>query len=88
MIGAFQSPNVVEMKLQEWLTRYVNSNVSASGEARARFPLAAAQVSVRERPGRPGVFGCTIHLQPHYQLDNVAATFRLMTDISAPRGSL
>ncbi len=86
MIGAFQTTEAVEMRLQEWLTRYVNSNLAASGEARARFPLVAAQVSVRERPGRPGVFGCAIHLQPHYQLDNVAATFRLMTDISAPRG--
>ncbi|MGH7084643.1 MAG: hypothetical protein ACREFN_06590 [Acetobacteraceae bacterium] len=39
---------------------------------------------VRERPGRPGVFGCTIHLQPQFQLDDVAATFRLVTDLAAP----
>ena len=43
-----------------------------------------ARVSVRELPGRPGVFGCTMHLQPHFQLDDVAATFRLVTDIAAP----
>ena len=88
MIGAFQTADAVEMRLQEWLTRYVNGNLSAGGEARARYPLVAAQVSVRERPGRPGVYGCSIHLQPHYQLDNVAATFRLMTDISAPRSNI
>jgi predicted component of type VI protein secretion system len=41
-------------------------------------------VTVRERPGRPGVFGCTIQLQPHFQLDDVAATFRLVTEVVAP----
>jgi predicted component of type VI protein secretion system len=51
---------------------------------RARYPLVAAQVSVRERPGRPGVFGCIVRLQPHFQLDDVAASFRLVTDIAAP----
>jgi predicted component of type VI protein secretion system len=30
------------------------------------------------------VFGCTIQLQPHFQLDDVSATFRLVTDIAAP----
>ena len=39
---------------------------------------------MRELPGRPGVFGCTMHLQPHFQLDDMAATFRLVTDIAAP----
>ena len=34
--------------------------------------------------GRPGVFGCTIHLQPHFQLDDMAATFRLVTEVTAP----
>ena len=37
-----------------------------------------------ERLGRPGVFGCTIQLQPHFQLDDVAATFRLVTEVAAP----
>jgi type VI secretion system protein ImpD/type VI secretion system protein ImpC len=84
MVGAFRTNEEIEYKLQSWLTRYVNTNLSAGSETRARFPLVAGQVTVRERAGRPGVFGCIIHLQPHYQLDNVAATFRLMTEIAAP----
>jgi type VI secretion system protein ImpD/type VI secretion system protein ImpC len=44
----------------------------------------AGRVTVSERPGRPGVFGCTIQLQPHFQLDDVAATFRLVTEIASP----
>ena len=71
-------------RLQKWLIGYVNSNLESGPESRARFPLVAGRVSVRELPGRPGVFGCTMHLQPHFQLDDVAATFRLVTDIAAP----
>jgi len=41
-------------------------------------------VTVREQPGRPGVFGCTMQLQPYFQLDDVSATFRLVTDLDAP----
>jgi type VI secretion system protein ImpD/type VI secretion system protein ImpC len=39
-------------------------------------------VNVNEVPGRPGSFGCVIHLQPHYQLDDVSAAFQLVTDLS------
>jgi type VI secretion system protein ImpD/type VI secretion system protein ImpC len=70
--------------LQEWLTGYVNGNLAGGPEARARYPLVKGHVTVHERPGRPGVFGCTMLLQPHFQLDNVSATFRLVTDITAP----
>ena len=55
-----------------------------SAEMRARYPLVSARVSVRERPGRPGVYGCVVLLQPHFQLDDVTASFRLVTDITAP----
>ena len=51
---------------------------------RARYPLVEARVTVRERPGRPGVYGCACLLQPHFQLDDVTASFRLVTDLAAP----
>ncbi len=84
MVGGFHTSDEIEGKLQNWVTRYVNGNLQAGAETRARYPLSAARITVRERRGQPGVFACTMHLQPHYQLDNIAATFRLMTDISAP----
>ena len=83
MTGSFQTAEDIESRLQTWLTSYVNSNISGGPESRARFPLVAARINVRERPGRPGVYGATIHLQPHFQLDNVSAGFRLVTDIAA-----
>jgi type VI secretion system ImpC/EvpB family protein len=84
MVGAFRTAEEIQDQLQKWLTRYVNANVNANADLRARFPLVAGRVTVRERPGKPGVYGCTIQLQPHFQLDDVAATFRLVTDITAP----
>jgi type VI secretion system protein ImpD/type VI secretion system protein ImpC len=84
MVGSFKAAGEIETALQRWLTGYVNANLEAGPVSRARFPLVSGRVSVRELSGRPGVFGCTIHLQPHFQLDDVATTFRLVTDIAAP----
>jgi type VI secretion system ImpC/EvpB family protein len=84
MVGSFKTAEEVEAQLQSWLTGYVNASLSAGPEMRARYPLVRARVTVRERPGRPGVFGCVIQLQPHFQLDDVTASFRLVTDIAAP----
>lgn len=84
MIGSFKTNEEIQSRLQSWITQYANTNLSSGSDTRARFPLIAGAVSVQELPSKPGVFGCTITLQPHYQLDNVAATFRLMTDLAAP----
>lgn len=84
MVGSFRTAEEIEQQLQEWLTGYVNANLGGGAEARARYPLVNGRVTVRERPGRPGVFGCTMLLQPHFQLDDMSASFRLVTDIAAP----
>jgi type VI secretion system ImpC/EvpB family protein len=84
MVGSFQTAEEIERRLQNWLGNYVNASLSAGIESRSRYPLVGARATVREQPGRPGVFACTMLLQPHYQLDDVSATFRLVTEIAAP----
>ncbi|MDW8397820.1 MAG: type VI secretion system contractile sheath large subunit [Acetobacteraceae bacterium] len=86
MIGAYKTPEEVEFALGRWLSKHVSGLVGADSTA-ARYPLRDARIEVRERPGRPGVYGCVIHLQPHYQLDDVGAAFRLVTEIAAPRAA-
>ena len=81
MVGSFRTAAEIQIQLQRWLSRYVNANTTASGDARARFPLVNGQVEVHERAGSPGSFGCVVQLQPHYQLDDVAATFQLVADL-------
>jgi type VI secretion system ImpC/EvpB family protein len=80
MVGSFKTAAEIEDVLDTWLKQYVRSN--APYETRARYPLIAGKVSVQELPGKPGSFGCTVQLQPHYQIDDVAASFQLVTDLS------
>lgn len=82
MVGAFRTAEEIERQLQEWLTGYVNASLTAGPESRARYPLVGARATVREKPGKPGVFGCVVQLQPHHQLDNVTGAFRLVTDLA------
>ncbi|MBP0491787.1 type VI secretion system contractile sheath large subunit [Pararoseomonas indoligenes] len=83
MVGSFQTADAIERRLSIWLQGYVNTNLSSTGESRARYPLVAGEVQIRERAGQPGVFSCVVRLQPHYQLDDVATTFSLVTELTA-----
>lgn len=86
MTGSFLDPNDVEKRLQKWLDRYIGGSGLSSPEVTARYPLQEARVEVRERLGRPGVYNCTVHLKPHHQLDEIGASFRLVTEF-APRNA-
>ena len=82
MIGSYKDPTQVETVLQNWLNRFISGQGLASPETTARYPLQEARVEVRERAGRPGVYNCTVHLMPHHQLDEIGASFRLVTEFS------
>lgn len=84
MVGSLLTADEIERRLQKWLSEYTNGSMRAGPESRARHPLVASRITVREQPDRPGTFGCVIHLQPHYQLDDIEAAFRLVTELSAP----
>jgi type VI secretion system ImpC/EvpB family protein len=79
MVGSFKTADEIESSLDGWIKQYVRTN--APYEVRARFPLIGGKVTVHELPGKPGSFGCTVFLQPHYQIDDVAASFQLVTDL-------
>lgn len=85
MVGARQDASDIRRRLAAWLMQFTNSSAPAQGDAGARYPLRGSDVEVTEKPGQPGVYGCIIHLQPHYQLDEVGASFRLVTDLEAAR---
>lgn len=78
-VGGFMTPEDCQRYLAEWLTRYTTATTDLPAETRARYPLRDGRVEVSELPGRPGDFHCVIHLQPHFQLDEVLSTFRLVT---------
>ncbi len=80
-IGGYADAVQVEAMLNAWISQYCLGNDDAPAATKAHYPLRAGGVEVRELPGRPGVLGCTMRLQPHFQLDNVATTFRLVTQV-------
>ena len=84
MVGAFRTADEIERQLNSWLQGYINTNINSTTDSRARFPLLEGNVQVRERLEKPGAFGCIIHLRPHYQLDDVATAFHLVTELAAP----
>jgi type VI secretion system protein ImpD/type VI secretion system protein ImpC len=84
MVGSMKTPEEIQKKLQAWLMRFASGSSSPGPETMAKYPLRAASVTITETPGKPGVYGCIIQLQPHFQLDDIAASFRLMTEIAAP----
>ena len=84
LTGSFSDAGDIERRLQKWLSGYTNASPSPTPDSRARHPLRSSAVQVHEMPGRPGSFGCVIHLQPFYQLDDVSTTFRLVTGFGAP----
>jgi type VI secretion system protein ImpD/type VI secretion system protein ImpC len=84
MVGSFKTADDIQRRLGRWLQGFTNIS-AAGGDTGARYPLRDARVEVAEKPGQPGVYGCVIMLQPHYQLDEVGAAFRLVTDLQAAR---
>ena len=81
-VGSFQEASEFEDFLQRWIVDYVTSDAEADVHAKARQPLRDARVQVRPVPGRPGSYHCTMHLAPHYELDELSATVKLAAELS------
>lgn len=80
-IGSFASRENVERFLNTWLSQYVLLDDSASQEAKAKYPLREARVDVVEVPGRPGVYRAAAFLRPHFQLDELTISLRLVAEL-------
>ena len=85
-IGSFTTAEEIENDLHRWLMNYTIGNDDADLETKARYPLREAQCQVRDMPGRPGSYRCIIHLKPHFQLDDVVSSFRLVTEMTSLAG--
>jgi type VI secretion system protein ImpC len=85
-VGSFMSRDQCEKFLNTWIANYVLLDDSASQEAKAKFPLREAQVRVEEVPGKPGVYNAVAHLRPHFQLDELSVSLRLVARLPTPKG--
>lgn len=80
-VGTYQNARELERFLREWLQRFCVSGEDVSRELQARFPLKQADVEIREVPGKPGTFSSVIRLLPHFQLDQMTSSIRLVTEV-------
>jgi len=83
-IGSFASRQNVQDFLNTWLAQYVLLDDSASQEAKAKYPLREAHVDVVEVPGKPGVYRAAAFLRPHFQLDELTISLRLVAELPKP----
>lgn len=83
-IGSFMTRIEIEKFLHNWLAMYVLLSDEAGQETKAKFPLREARVDVSEIPGKPGSYRATIFVRPHFQLEELTASIRLVANLPAP----
>ncbi|OJU67998.1 MAG: EvpB family type VI secretion protein, partial [Rhizobiales bacterium 63-7] len=80
-IGSFLEASDCETWLNNWIRNYVNGNAEAGQEMKAQYPLAEAQVTVKEVPGAPGSYNAVAYLRPWLQMEELTASMRLVARI-------
>ncbi len=82
-IGSFTSRSECERWLNKWITNYVTPDDSASPATKAQYPLRDAKVEVMEIPGKAGAYRAVAFLRPHFQLDELTVSLRLVAELPA-----
>ncbi len=83
-IGSFKERSDMEQWLNNWIKNYVVAG-DASEIDKARRPLAAAEVEVKEVPGNPGYYTSKFFLRPHYQLEGLTVSLRLVSKLPSAK---
>lgn len=83
-IGTFMTRGNVATFLNSWLSDYVLLNDDAPQSVKASFPLREGRVDVAEVPGRPGSYKAVAYLKPHFQLDELTVSIRLVAELPPP----
>ncbi len=83
-IGSFMSREQAETFLNRWIVNYVTPDDSASQETKAKRPLREARIEVTEVGGKPGAYRAVAFLRPHFQLDELTVSLRLVAELPAP----
>lgn len=83
-IGGYMSRSDAQSFLNNWISNYVVANDDASMSVKAKRPLKEARVDVQEDPRKPGVYRAVAFLRPHFQLDELSVSMRLVAELPAP----
>lgn len=86
-VGSFKEREDMQRFLQDWITQYVDGDPANSGEiTKSKKPLAAAEVVVEEVEGNPGYYTSKFFLRPHYQLEGLSVSLRLVSKLPSAKG--
>ncbi|HEV2178781.1 MAG TPA: type VI secretion system contractile sheath large subunit [Gemmatimonadaceae bacterium] len=83
-IGGYMSKSEAQSFLNTWIANYVVGNDDAPLTVKAKRPLREANVEVQEVPGKPGAYRAVAFLRPHFQLDELSVSMRLVAELPAP----
>jgi type VI secretion system protein ImpC len=83
-LGATMSRSQAEQYLNQWVAQYVIADDNASPGVKAKKPLREARIDVMEVPGNAGALRAVAFLKPHFQLDELTVSLRLVADLPAP----
>ena len=87
-IGSFKEREDMQQWLQKWIMNYVDGDPAHSSEStKASKPLAAAEVKVEEVEGNPGYYTAQFFLRPHYQLEGLTVSLRLVSKLPSAKAS-
>jgi type VI secretion system protein ImpC len=85
-IGTFKERSDMEKYLNTWISQYIEPDPArATDEAKARRPLAAAEIKVEEVEGNPGYYTSKFFLRPHYQLEGLTVSLRLVSKLPSAK---
>jgi type VI secretion system protein ImpC len=82
-IGSFMSREQCETFLNKWIANYVLLDDMAPQDLKAKYPLRDARIEVAEIPGKPGAYNAVAFLRPHFQLEELAVSLRLVAKLPA-----
>ncbi len=85
-IGSYMTRAECEAFLNRWISGYVIDTNSASFAMKAKYPLAEARVDVVEVAGKPGAYRAVAFMKPHFQLEELSVSMRLVADLPQPAG--
>jgi type VI secretion system protein ImpC len=87
-IGSFKERAPMEKWLNDWITQYVDGDPTNSpDDIKAKRPLAAAEVKVADVEGNPGYYKANFYLRPHYQLEGLTVSLRLVSKLPSQKAA-
>ncbi|TWU56290.1 type VI secretion system contractile sheath large subunit [Rubripirellula reticaptiva] len=87
-VGSFKERSDMQIWLNNWISQYVDTNPATASELdKARRPLAGAEVVVEEIAGNPGYYSAKFFLRPHYQLEGLTVSLRLVSKLPSAKAA-